>query len=134
MPTEAEWEYAARGGTVTDYYCGDDQDCLDEIAWYRGNSDKRVHPVRGKMANAYNLYDMLGNVWEWTADCYDEGYYGYSPLANPKGPEGSGIRVKRGGDFEGDGRFIAVTYRDGYHAPSFAMDDVGFRCARPLSD
>jgi len=74
LPSEAEWEYAARAGTTTKYYCGDAPSCLDGIAWYFDNSNNQTHPVGQKTPNAFGLYDMLGNVWEWVADCRHDNY------------------------------------------------------------
>ena len=133
LPTEAEWEYAARGGTTMKYYCGNDPECLDGIAWWGYNSGNHMHDVKGKAPNAYGLYDMLGNVWEWVNDWYDSDYYEYSPGANPQGPESGSDRVIRGGSFDfydyGTGYFLRVSYRyDAY--PSDDNDNLGFRCAR----
>ena len=95
LPTEAQWEYAARGGTTTRYYCGDDWHCLDDIAWWYGNSGAQIHPVKEKAPNAYGLYDMLGNAWEWVAD----GYAPYTAVSalDPLEPNGASTRVVRGG-------------------------------------
>ena len=133
LPTEAEWEYAVRGDSTTRYYCGEEADCLDSIAWLWPAVDAS-QPVRGKEPNAYGLYDMLGNVWEWSADCWHDNYEGapsvaYPPWANDGcGP--AGLRVVRGGSY-----FYEV--EDGLHVWSrdSALQDmpsgkVGFRCAR----
>jgi formylglycine-generating enzyme required for sulfatase activity len=92
LPTEAEWEYAARAGSTGDY-AGD----LDAMAWYYINSGNTTHPVGQKQANAWGLYDMHGNVWEWVRDWYDSGYYAQSPGADPRGPSSGSSRVSRGG-------------------------------------
>ncbi len=95
LPTEAEWEYAARGGKEGEVRYGQ----LDSVAWYEGNSGGRTHPVGQKLPNGYGLYDMLGNVWEWCWDWYDDGYYGRSPSRDPRGPESGTSRVLRGGSW-----------------------------------
>jgi len=94
LPTEAEWEYACRAGTTTDY-----ADELQWLAWYRGNSDQRVHPVGHLHPNAWGVYDMHGNVTEFVQDWYDANYYRNSPGADPPGPGSGKERVLRGGSF-----------------------------------
>jgi formylglycine-generating enzyme required for sulfatase activity len=124
LPTEAEWEFAARGGTLGARY-GD----LDAIAWYKANSGDTSHPVGQKRPNAYGLYDMLGNVWEWCADWYDANYYMSSPSDNPKGPSSGPGRVRHGGSRVHDPGKVRVSFRDAY-GPSVRFDDRGFRCVR----
>jgi formylglycine-generating enzyme required for sulfatase activity len=111
LPTEAEWQYAAKAGT-SGYRYGD----LDEIAWYADNSAGRVHDVGGRAANPWGLHDMLGNVWEWCWDLYDEQVYGR-------------YRIFRGGGWAEPARGCGATVRRRSH-PSFAIDDLGFRIAR----
>jgi formylglycine-generating enzyme required for sulfatase activity len=111
LPTEAEWEYACRAGTQGPRY-GD----LNEIAWYRENSGGRPHPVGLKQANAWGLYDMLGNVWEWCSDLYDPEVYGP-------------YRIFRGGGWSDLERGCLATNRRRSH-PTFKIDDLGFRLAR----
>ena len=107
LPTEAEWEYAARAGTKEPY-----AGRLDEIAWYAGNSEDETHPVGKKKPNAWGLYDMQGNVREWVADFYSANYYGRSPAADPTGPaqaERGGRGGARGGPRGG--------FRGGFNGP-----------------
>jgi formylglycine-generating enzyme required for sulfatase activity len=92
LPTEAEWEYAARAGTTAPRY-GD----LDSIAWFNKNSGEETHPVGEKLPNKFGLYDMLGNVMEWCQDWYDKKYYKNSPVTDPMGPTDGKYRVVRGG-------------------------------------
>ncbi|ATQ77231.1 sulfatase-modifying factor protein [Massilia violaceinigra] len=112
LPTEAQWEYACRAGTREPRY-GE----LDDIAWYRGNAAGASQPVGLKAANAWGLHDMLGNVWEWCEDLYDPEVYGE-------------YRVFRGGGWDDLERSCLVTNRRRSH-PTFAIDDLGFRVARP---
>ena len=127
LPTEAEWEYAARGGTTGPYYAN-----LDGIAWYDANSGSRTHPVGQKQANGYGLHDMLGNVWECCADWYGESYYGYSPSTDPKGASSGQYRVLRGGSWFLYARSARVSFRFGYD-PGFRVYSNGFRvCREPL--
>ena len=111
LPTEAEWEYAARGGKHGEKhaykYSGSNN--VDEVAWYDGNSGGKPHPVKAKKANELGLYDMSGNVYEWCNDWY--GDYQSSPQINPKGPATGELRVLRGGGWIIFGRFVRVSYR-----------------------
>jgi len=93
LPTEAEWEYACRAKSTTPYPFGSEGGTLGEHAWYFSNSGKKTHPVGQKLPNAWGLYDMLGNVWEWCVDWYDEKYYGSSPPTDPPGAPGASRRV-----------------------------------------
>lgn len=95
LPSEAEWEYAARGGTSTQFYWGDKID--NDYVWYFGTSNYKTHPVGLKKPNPFGLYDMLGNVWEWVEDWFSRDYFKTSALHNPKGPETGKFKVKRGG-------------------------------------
>ncbi|MGP4043051.1 formylglycine-generating enzyme family protein [Streptomyces sp. 2A115] len=111
LPTEAEWEYACRAGTAGPRYGP-----LDEIAWFRGNSQERIHDVGGKRPNPWGLHDMLGNVWDWCWDIYDAEVYG-------------AYRVLRGGGWFDEHWSCRASARRRSH-PSFQVDDVGFRLAR----
>lgn len=115
LPTEAEWEYACKAGTTGIRY-GE----LDLIAWYKDNSGKKTQPVGMKAANAWGLYDMLGNVWEWCSDIYDETVYG-------------SYRIFRGGGWYDEARGCMATNRRRSHPTSFKIDDLGFRIARNLN-
>ncbi|MBQ6238212.1 MAG: SUMF1/EgtB/PvdO family nonheme iron enzyme [Bacteroidales bacterium] len=127
LPTEAEWEYAARGGNRSRGYKYAGSNNIDEVAWYDGNSDNNTHPVRQKKANELNLYDMSGNVWEWCNDL--EGNYGDTLQTNPTGPT-SGFRyIVRGGSWFDDATHCRVSFRDN-HDTSNRCNDLGFRLAR----
>jgi len=103
LPTEAQWEYACRGGTQSRYYWGDDPNVLGEYAWYYVNSEGRTHPVGQKKPNPFGLYDMLGNVVEFCSDFYHPTYYTRSPTVDPENTEANimGRRVQRGGSWWG---------------------------------
>jgi uncharacterized protein (TIGR02145 family) len=97
LPTEAEWEYAARGGNKSKGYRYSGGNNLDAVGWYDNNSDDKTHPVAQKQPNELGLYDMSGNVGEWCSDWYSDSYYSYSPKNDPQGPKGYRSRVLRGG-------------------------------------
>ena len=88
LPSEAQWEYACRTGSSTEFGFGNGESKLNEYGWFADNADDTTHPVGQKKPNAWGLYDMHGNVWEWTADWYDEDYYRKSPTIDPSGPSG----------------------------------------------
>ena len=122
LPTEAEWEYAARAGTTGDRY-GD----LDAIAWYGGTSGRRTHPVGGRAANAWGLHDVLGNVVEWVADWY--GDYPGGSVTDPQGPGFGPGRVIRGGCWVGAARHSRTSNRN-VSPPDVRYDFLGFRLLR----
>ena len=133
LPTEAEWEYACRAGTTTTYSFGDDVSQLGDYAWYGGNSNGSRHPVGGLKPNAWGLFDMHGNVWEWCQDRYGK----YEPermLFDPTGPESGSRRVLRGGAFANRAVHVRAAFRN-LDGPSYRIHYLGFRLARtyPLS-
>jgi len=128
LPTEAEWEYAARAGTAGSRY-----GAIDKIAWYSGNSGKGTHPIAQKAPNAWGLYDMLGNVWEWVNDWYDASYYSAcsSGCTDPSGTFTGSYRVVRGGSWDVYAGVVRAAIR-GSALPGRRGDDVGFRLARSV--
>ncbi len=128
LPSEAEWEYACRAGSATLFPFGDDAGKLGEHAWYSSNSQSKTHYVSQKSPNAWGLYDLLGNVWEWCADWYDENYYASSPAADPPGASGASYRVFRGGCWRFDAGGCRPAARAG-NAPETRGSCVGFRVA-----
>ena len=129
LPTEAEWEYACRAGSSSAYCFGDDEDRLGEYAWYRANSGYETHSVKGKRPNAWGLYDMHGNVWEWCQDWYGEDYYSRSPRRDPRGPSSGEERVIRGGSWCNSAGGLRSAYRN-RNAPDLRNRYMGFRVAR----
>ena len=124
LPTEAEWEYAARAG-ATGQLVAD----LDAMAWHGGNSGGRTHPVGAKRPNAWGLHDMVGNVWEWCSDRYGADYYRHSAASDPRGPSEGGFRVMRGGSWYRYSWFLRNSARF-RGRPDAAYRHVGFRCVR----
>lgn len=114
LPSEAEWQYTCQAGTTAIRYGQ-----LDDIAWCRENAQKETHDVGTKAPNAWGIYDMLGNVWEWCSDIYDHDVYG-------------SYRIIRGGGWYDDARGCMATNRRRSHPTSFLIDDLGFRIARSL--
>ena len=133
LPTEAEWEYAVRGGSKNGGFEYAGSNSLDEVAWNSSNSGSRTHPVGQKKANELGLYDMSGNVWEWCRDAYDASYYATSPASDPTGPASSGLRVLRGGSWVINPGYCRVTLR-GWGSPGYRSRYYGFRvvASRPL--
>jgi len=151
LPTEAEWEYAARGGSEEARYRP-----LEEVAWYADNSGRErldsarilreeqdkwldrlkengngKHDVGGKRANGFGLFDVLGNVWEWVNDWYDEKYYQTSPTVDPPGPSNGQVRVLRGGSWGDPPRQVRVSIRN-RDDPEVMANTFGFRCVGEL--
>jgi len=135
LPTEAEWEYAARGGPRSQGYKYAGSNNVDDVGWYDGNSGGQTHPVGQKQPNELGLYDMSGNTWEWCWDWYDKDYYASSPASDPTGPSsGTGPyiadaeRARRSGSHKENSGTLRVAYRsaDGANYPG----DNGFRLVR----
>jgi len=133
LPTEAEWEYACRAGSATIYCFGDGARHLGEYAWYEASYESGgTHPVGQKRPNAWDLYDMHGNVWEWVQDRYDADYYSNSPVHDPEGPDAGVRRVLRGGDWSDPARYARAAVRDA-DDPGDCRALLGFRGFRCLS-
>ena len=133
LPTEAEWEYACRGGATTEYYFGDSSANLSDYAWYLENAsaghDRNSHVVGQLLPNAFGLFDMYGNVYEWCEDWYDSGYYSTSTGIDPRGPTSGSDRVVRGGSYVSAASDCRSAVRYGFD-PSYAVMFYGFRLAR----
>jgi formylglycine-generating enzyme required for sulfatase activity len=131
LPTEAEWEYAARAGTTTRYSYGDSESKLGDYAWYDANSGKKTHEVGQKKPNPWGLYDMQGNVWEWVQDIHHKDYSG-APTDGSSWENGSGsIRIYRGGSWNNDAKLCRSASRVGFDQDSHRFD-LGFRLLRVL--
>ena len=124
LPTEAEWEYAARSGGKREKFSGGND--VDAVAWYNENSGGKSHPVGKKRANGLGIYDMSGSVWEWTNDWYESDYYRHSPRVNPGGPKSGVGRVVRGGCRTGEENNMRTTRRTAY-MPDVRKTSLGFR-------
>ncbi|TDJ52504.1 MAG: formylglycine-generating enzyme family protein [Nitrospina sp.] len=144
LPTEAEWEYAARGHAKTRYFWGNLMD--GAYAWFEDNSDKTTHPVGQKKPNQFGLYDMMGNVWEWTEDWYSPYYVG-NQETNPQGPAKGENKVIRGGSFNSSAGALRITNRTWLNPKNRVFSKVasyggsvdelynyiGFRCAQSIT-
>ena len=141
LPSEAQWEYACRAGSTGRYGFSlggkavpkeYDENGLSDYGWFSGNSAGMSHAVGGKQPDAWGLYDMYGNVWEWCQDWYDKEYYANSPTDDPGGPPGGSCRVLRGGSWYNPARHCRSANRDD-HVPAW-RDNLGFRVSLVLAD
>ncbi len=129
LPAEAEWEYACRAGKPDHRYCGGDD--LDTLAWYDKNSDNKTHPVALKKPNAFGLYDMSGNVWEWAQDCWNANYQGAPTDGGVWSAGDCARRVVRGGSWISNTEYSRAANRN-VDSPAFRVNSLGFRPARTL--
>ncbi len=143
LPTEAQWEYACRAGSTGRFGFSmssrtisreDDEQALEDYGWFASNSGGVTYPVGLKRANAWGLYDMHGNVWEWCQDCYDTGYYGKSPVDDPSGPPDAASHVNRGGSWPYPSRFCRSACRDGGNAGDAGDRTRGLRVSSVTLD
>ena len=135
LPTEAEWEYAARAGTDTAYSFGSAPAKLTGYAWFKKTARGKPQPVAQRKPNPWGLYDMHGNLWEWCNDFYHVDAYGEASVTDPKGPESGDKKVLRGGCWNSEPDACRSAYRynesPGYTDACFGYDIYGFRCVRP---
>jgi formylglycine-generating enzyme required for sulfatase activity len=129
LPSEAQWEYAARAGSMTAYSFGDNASQLGDYAWYHDNAEGKTHPVGQKRPNAWGLYDMHGNVWEWVQDWY--GVYAAAAVSHPTGPVSGWYRIGRSGGWDLSARGCRSAYRHSL-APVFGYSYLGFRLLRTV--
>ena len=150
LPTEAQWEYACRAGSTSEFHFGDDESQLGRYAWFQGNMNwpgqpgfrgkAFYHDVGRKTPNKWGLYDMHGGVWEWCADGYDRDYYLNAPLVDPKGPQSARFRVLRGGSWFRYAKYARSAYRRFFHPDGDGdgvtawINDFGCRLVINLDD
>ncbi|MEO5374233.1 MAG: formylglycine-generating enzyme family protein [Alphaproteobacteria bacterium] len=132
LMSESEWEYAARAGTKTKWSCGDNERCLNDVAWYETNSNLRTHAVATKAPNAFGLYDVHGNVAEWVEDCFERGYASAPRDGSPRKGPPTCYRADRGGNWRLESRDLHSANRDWVSASDRSIF-LGFRLARTLS-
>jgi formylglycine-generating enzyme required for sulfatase activity len=132
LPTEAQWEYACGAGAASQWCCEDERD-LPAHAWYSDNAGGRLHDVGTREPNAFGLFDLHGNVWEWCADLYEGDFYQRSPRRDPRnGASRGGPRACRGGSVHGLAEMCRTRYRQP-EPPEFSAQDLGFRLVRHTS-
>jgi formylglycine-generating enzyme required for sulfatase activity len=133
LPTEAQWEYACRAGSKTKYFFGNDETRLGDYAWYDRNSGNTTHSVGAKKPNAWGLYDMHGNVFEWCPDWWQDGYYYEMPVDDPTGAATGRGRVCRGGGWNSTARWCRSSSRDG-EPPGYGDPSLGLRVSLAPAD
>ena len=126
LPTEAEWEYAARGGNSAKGYAYSGSNNIDDVAWFGANAGHKPHPVGQREPNELGIFNMAGNVWEWCSDWYNSKYYSNSPSQNPQGESDGAGRVVRGGGWSDSPQFCRSSARLGAN-PGLIAGNVGFR-------
>ena len=131
LPTEAEWEYAARGGIKSGNHKYSGSDNIDDVAWYVSNSDDMTHEVGKKNANELGIYDMNGNVWEWCQDWYGE--YSTSSYDNPTGPKTGDFRIYRGGSYKEKAEYNRTSNRS-FNRPDFRYGNIGLRVVMEVEE
>lgn len=131
LPTEAEWEFAARGGNLSKGYKYSGSNDIGSVAWYKGNSRNRTKPVGNKQPNELGIHDMSGNVWEWCWDWYDSGYYAMSSISDPSGAGSGSSRVLRSGSYYNNDSNCRVSNRT-YDLPDYGYYSSGFRLSRTI--
>jgi hypothetical protein len=132
LPTEAEWEYACRAGTTTQYSFGDDYNELSKYGWHKGNAGNKSHPVGTRLPNPFGLFDMHGNLYEWCGDFFEEKWYSTSPPNDPNGPSVGSNRVIRSGLRSNSASQCRSAYRHA-SSPSNRSYSYGFRCVSELA-
>jgi formylglycine-generating enzyme required for sulfatase activity len=133
LPTEAEWEYTCRAGSRAAFCYGDDDTRLGEFAWYDASAGAKTHPVGSRKPNAWGIYDMHGNVWEWCQDWDGDDFYSTGPGTDPKGPSTGEYRVLRGGCWYNRPVFCRSARRDS-NRPDYRDDGIGFRVVLQVGD
>ena len=131
LPTEAEWEFAAKGGNITKGYTYSGSNQIEEVAWYEKNSENKTHPVGQKQPNELEIFDMSGNVWEWCNDWFNEEYYSSSENQNPRGPGIGTAKVLRGGEVDFNEKFCRVDNRYSI-SPHARNTRIGFRLVKEM--
>ena len=131
LPTEAQWEYAARGGAKSKRYKYSGGYDINKVAWHKENSNRTTHKAGSLQPNELGIYDMSGNVWEWCNDWYDKKYYGDSPIESPAGPSKGSDRVFRGGSFGINLDGCRVALRGNLRPSGVIINALGFRVVLP---